>query len=1302
MSEEKMAKSDAGSVSEKICSEKPSPAVRRLRDMLSGNLFIALALLAAGLIVTLLIARYVKKNVESHARREFEFTCNEICLNISDRLAACAQILRSGAALFEASTDVTRAEWKAFTDRLRVEHHLPGIQGIGFSLLIPRNQLARHVQEICAQGFADYQVKPVGDRDVYTSIIYLEPFKDRNLRAFGYDMFSEPVRRAAMERARDENASALSGKVVLTQETDKNIQAGTLMYAPVYRHGMSCETVLQRREALLGWTFSPYRMTDLMHGTLRDWSLKQKDLHIYLQVYDGDTLSVDTLLYDSRSAEGEAAVSPVLFTLDTPVRFAGRRWTLSFTQFGSLASIAEYDRVLLVLSGGAVISLLIFVLAFLLLNMQANARRMAEQLTVELRDSEGMQRLLLDSLAEAVYGIDMSGNCTFCNNTCLRLLGHKSADELIGRNMHWQIHSKHSDGTPLPLEECRIFRAFHDGVGTHVDDEVLWRSDGASFPVEYWSYPIFREGIVIGAVVTFVDITERKLSEQQLKMLAGRLSLAVKAGGVGIWEYDIINNVLIWDDQMFALYGISKDKFGGAYEAWQSGLHPEDKARGDSEIRMAISGEKDFDTEFRVVWPDGTIRNIRAIAVVLRNGAGRPERMIGTNWDITVLKKTAEEAKIANIAKSEFLANMSHEIRTPLNGVIGFTELLVDAKLNAVQKQYAQNANTSAHALLGIINDILDFSKIEAGKLELESINTDIIELLEQTVDVVKFGATQKGLELLLDIPANVPRYATVDPLRTRQILINLASNAVKFTEKGEIEISVEFQPLPEEKNNTGKFTFSVRDTGIGISKANQGKLFKAFSQADMSTTRKFGGTGLGLVISNMIAEKMGGSIQMESETGKGSKFYFSIMTTFDKAELLPAVKIKDVKRALIVDDNESNRIILLHTLKNWHIEAECASNGLEALEKISKSEPFDVIIMDYNMPYMNGIETISMIRKNHALSSEKTPEILLHGSSDASSIYEECRRLGVHSRLIKPVKAGDLYRTLCSIKEPLEISGEDQASNIADDSLNLPGAVYASGKKILIVDDSAMNMNLSRVLVSSNVPTAEIIEAANGREAVDKFGECGPDIIFMDIQMPEMDGYTAAMEIRKIEKETGGHIPIIALTAGVVKGEREKCLASGMDAYLSKPIEVGLLKKVLGKYLLNAVEEAEGERFKADEFEKPAAEVKVFDHEKFLRNTDGQKEYMQCYISSFREHNENNMAEIFLAISENNPQKLKFSAHKFKGVMLGLGAMRISNILLALEDMGESGKMESSAALLEKLRAEVEIFKEEMKKYQL
>jgi len=401
------------------------------------------------------------------------------------------------------------------------------------------------------------------------------------------------------------------------------------------------------------------------------------------------------------------------------------------------------------------------------------------------------------------------------------------------------------------------------------------------------------------------------------------------------------------------------------------------------------------------------------------------------------LTHAKERAEAASKAKSEFLANMSHEIRTPLNGVIGFTDLLRDTPLTSVQQQYVDNANVSGHTLLNVINQILDLSKIEAGMMELESIKTDMVELFEHSVDIIKFAGGRKDLEILLDIDRTMPRFAMIDPIRIKQVLANLLGNAVKFTERGEVELKVRYVPID---SRHGCFSVSVRDTGIGITDEQRDKLFKAFSQADSSTTRRYGGTGLGLMISDSIMQKMGGKIHVQSRPSAGSTFSFDL-----QAEVEP-----EVTRNL--DD--------------------------------------------------------------------------INGDSRA------------HSRDSSPAPVGN------------------KAATESD-----------SGLLILIADDVQMNMAFVKLLISKLSPGAMIIEAENGRIAVDKFIQFKPDLIFMDVQMPELDGQEAAKEIRKIEASVGGHVPIVALTAGALTEEMERCYDAGMDDFITKPIDARKLAIILEKY---------------------------------------------------------------------------------------------------------------------------------------
>ncbi len=523
------------------------------------------------------------------------------------------------------------------------------------------------------------------------------------------------------------------------------------------------------------------------------------------------------------------------------------------------------------------------------------------------------------------------------------------------------------------------------------------------------------------------------------------------------------------------------------------------------------------------------------------------------------LKEAKEVAEKASKAKSEFLANMSHEIRTPLNGIIGFTDLLLKTRLTSLQYQYMENVHTSAQVLMALTTDILDFSKIEAGKLELDLVKTDIINLVEKTTDVVGYFASSKNIELLLNIEPDVPRYAEIDPVRLEQVLVNLLNNAIKFTEKGEVELIMRAKAV-EGIDAESKYYFEIRDTGIGISAEDQSKLFQAFTQADTSTTRKYGGTGLGLIISNKLLEKMDSHIGLESEEGKGSRFFFEIRAKVMSGEKRDATGLSWIKRVLIVDDNENNRTILKDMLEHAGISSEQASNGLEAMEILDKDRAFDVVLMDYNMPYLNGLDITRAMRDKFRVNPEEQPIVLLHSSSDDHHIQSACKELGIDHRIMKPVKMEVLFRALNKLDK-----GEKREDKLEETAASLAIREKRAGSiKVLIVEDNQVNLFLIRELVGQILPGSVVLEAMNGEKAVALYKKNLPDMVLMDIQMPVMDGYEATRAIREFEGDNKAKVPIIALTAGATKDEKEKCLASGMNDFLIKPIHPDTIREKL------------------------------------------------------------------------------------------------------------------------------------------
>jgi len=614
-----------------------APAAPRLKSTSRHTVRLVLVL---GLLLTANVAVYMGVSTENNAKQAFGYHCREIQAQILDKLDDYARLLHGGEALFAASDVVTREEWNLFSRRLRIENQLPGIQGFGFSLLIPQPALAGHIREIRGEGFPSYTVRPAGDREVYSSIIYIEPFSGRNLQAFGYDMWSEPVRRAAMERARDTDAAALSAKVVLVQETAEDVQPGVLMYVPVYRKGMPTASVAQRRAAIRGWVYSPYRMNDLMRGLLGSRHPEKEDL-LQFRVFDGAKPSPESLLYDSRPAgrDAVARMAGERFTWQAPVDFNGHRWTLRFAQAGGGPFAAEYASLWLILLLGPLITWLLCALIAALLNRTAAVKQLADAQTVVLHEKTALLTGLLASIPDIIFFKDPAGVYLGCNPEFARLVG-RDVPGVVGA----------TDQDLFGRETADFFRVqdrlMMDRGESHHNEEWIQYPDGARVLIDTLKAPLRdADGQVIGLLGVSRDITARKQAESEVRKMAERLALATRAGGVGIWDWDVANNRLVWDEQMYRIYGITADTFSGAYDAWQAGLHPQDRARGDLEIQMALRGEKEFDTQFRVCWPDGSIRNIHAFAIVHRDAAGRPLRMIGTNWDVTAQAQLEEKLK---------------------------------------------------------------------------------------------------------------------------------------------------------------------------------------------------------------------------------------------------------------------------------------------------------------------------------------------------------------------------------------------------------------------------------------------------------------------------------------------------------------------------------------------------------------------------------------------------------------------------------------------------------------------------------
>lgn len=925
------------------------------------------------------------------------------------------------------------------------------------------------------------------------------------------------------------------------------------------------------------------------------------------------------------------------------------------------------------------------------------------------------------------------------------------------------------------------------------------------------------------------EVTVRQQAEQALRDSEERSNLALKSSGVGTWSWDVVQNSIFWDDFIHPLFGLEPGTFPGSYEDFLRMLHSDDRDRVTQEVTRSVEDDAPYDTEYKVVWPNGSLHVLGSRAKVYRDAGGRPLRMTGVCWDITerkrledryrlaveaspaallmvnqdgrilmansrgltlfgyteaeligqpiellvpqrfraglpahrdsffndpvqrpmgaeldllgvrkdgtefpvkvglspvetakgqavicgviditdqikmmeAMRQAKEAAESASRAKSSFLANMSHEIRTPMNGIIGMAQLLAQTELRSHQRDYLATVDESAHILLRLLNDILDFSKIEAGKLELECVDFRISECVARATQMMVLRAAEKGLEIACRVAPEIPDHLRGDSGRIQQVLVNLLGNAVKFTEAGEIFVNVNAESITPDRI---RLHISVSDTGIGIPADKLDQIFRPFEQAESSTTRRFGGTGLGLAISQQLVEMMHGRIWIDSEYGRGSTFHFTAEFGIAADQHRPAPAELDSLLelpVLVVDDNFTNRRILSEMLQHWHMQPVLADSAAAARQALQKAEaaqhPIRLILLDHNMPGEDGIHFAESLRGSHG----QCPIIMI--SSGSSPIDVDLgQKYGIGRFMTKPVIASEL------LNEVLHQFRRFTNAATAQPPTATPH-VQVQPRRVLLVEDNEINRRVAVGLLRSRGHHVVLVE--NGQEAVNTLAEQEFDVVLMDMQMPVMDGYEATAEIRKREHQTGGHIPIVAMTAEALKGDRERCLTAGMDDYVSKPIDPAEMYRAIERFPAVCLPADAGLR----ECESPAEPLAAEQHGSAgaspsqnvtLQAAGGELPAVDWNVAKHRlgsgsevlsEFSElvkaqapTLLADLRRAIETRDIKLLRLSAHTLKGSASYFGAEPLVQAALALEVLGRTESFDNSTELLATLEHEV------------
>jgi PAS domain S-box-containing protein len=895
---------------------------------------------------------------------------------------------------------------------------------------------------------------------------------------------------------------------------------------------------------------------------------------------------------------------------------------------------------------------------------------MLQRQAQQLHDAERRLERASLSGSEGHWEWDLPQQTAWYSSSCHELLGYKEGELPLDIDESW-------NKIQLPEDVAWQRERFQDHMknGSTYEVETRYRTSGGD--IRWFKVRGAAErdenGNPIRIAGSIQDIHQQKLAEDALSLVQARLERAVTGTQDGLWELEA-NGVAWCSPRVAELLGYSPSELPSETNFLKEFLHEEDHTQVANATQAHYQDAALYDVEVRLRTKGGEYRWYRARASAERDADGKPLRLSGSLQDVTeartareALVQATEAAQAASRAKSDFLANVSHEIRTPMNGIIGMTGLMLDTSLDRTQKEYADTIRASADSLLTVINDILDFSKIEAGKLDIEYLEMDLRGQVEEVGSMMALQAAAKQLELIVNVHPEVPERVMGDPQRVRQCLVNLVGNAIKFTRQGEIVIEV---CTVGQQNGKVLTHFEVKDTGIGIAPKTLNTLFQPFVQADSSTTRHFGGTGLGLSIVRRLAEMMGGTVGVESEVGKGSAFWFTLpLETVATARTSPPLDFSRLgRRVLVVDDNHTNREVLATQLKHSGYEVGVAASAAEALgalkQALTDEHPFEVVLADYQMPEVDGAMLGQQINADPKL---KQARLVLLTSLDRQGDLKRFASLGFAGYLTKPVRAKELFDCLDRVLacEAKEWHLQSQPLITRSALAAAPASTHYRGH-VLLTEDNLVNQKVAVRFLERLGLTVSI--ANNGEEALQALEHRSFDLVFMDLQMPVMDGLTATRLIRKRENEQRlAQVPIIALTANAMVGQLEVCLAAGMNDFLTKPLDAQRLRTALDRFDLG-VHEGEAAPAASPAVSGDAPERAAIDLARLNELTEGDAEFTQELTQVFIASCGEVLAELADALATHNRLTLARAAHKLKGASANVHALTLRDLALSLE----------------------------------